>query len=208
MRINQKEMPKAAAVATQAILETMAQPTPTEPDNMQELVKALESYDTTFHPECVKARNETAKFMASVQNGTGAWLSLLGGSGVGKTFLARLVRNWSKAEGISGGMFIRWVTVCDYMRKGDYGVLDAMADASVLIVDDIGADYETELSKSKIYVIAERRLRKPTLFTSNLNLEQIGNQIDVRVASRLVRENNRVVTFGDCPDWSVSNYKN
>ena len=118
-----------------------------------------------------------------------------------------MVRKWAKAKGIHGAMFIRWITVCDYMRKGDFGVLDAMAQSSLLIVDDIGADYETSLSKAKIYSLAERRFNKPTLFTSNLTLDQIGEQIDVRVASRMVRDNNRVVTFAECPDWSVANYR-
>jgi len=181
----------------------------TQPDlgNMPTLAKSLADYDGNFHADCAKAKRETMQFMHNVKNGSGQWLTLLGGSGVGKTFLARLVRNWSQTEGIHGAMFIRWITVCDYMRKGDFGVLDAMAECSLLIVDDIGADYETALSKAKIYVLAERRFNKPTLFTSNLTLDQIGDQIDVRVASRLVRDNNRVVTFSDCPDWSVANYR-
>lgn len=104
--------------------------------------------------------------------------------------------------------FLRWITIVDYMRKGDYGVIDHVCSAEVAFIDDIGAGYETALSRSKILEIAERRTGKPTFWTTNLTAQQIADQIDVRVASRMVRDGNRVFQFSTCPDWSIVNYEN
>lgn len=104
--------------------------------------------------------------------------------------------------------FLRWITIVDYMRRGDYGVIDHVCSAEVAFIDDIGAGYETALSKAKILEIAERRTGKPTFWTANLAVQQIADQIDVRVASRMVRDGNRVFQFADCPDWSIANYGN
>jgi len=165
------------------------------------------SYDVSFHPECQSAIEEATAFLESIQSQRGVWLSLLGKSGVGKTMISRIIRNYVGENTRLSSRFIKWTTAVDYMRKGDYGVIDEMKRIEVLFVDDIGAAYETQLSKAKIEEIADYRLGKPTLWTSNLSLEDVAAEIDVRVSSRMVRDGNRVVQFKDCPDWSVANYQ-
>ena len=176
-------------------------PSMAQSDSMSE---RLRSFDQSHHSEAAFALQEALSFVADTRAGRGRWLSLLGSSGVGKTHLARGIR-----EEFPGrrNKFIRWITVCDYMRSGDFGVLDAMAEAHVLICDDIGAAYETDLSRAKIYELAERRINKPTVFTSNLDLQGVAKEVDSRVASRMVRDGSRVVQFRDCPDWALANYK-
>lgn len=164
------------------------------------------SYDASQHSECANAVSECDAFLIDLLNGVNRWISLLGNSGVGKTMLSRIMRRYVRTSTNKNGMFIRWITACDYMRKGDFGVIDAMADADVLFCDDIGAAYETDLSKKKILEVAERRTQKPTVFTSNLDLEGVGREIDVRVASRMLRDGSRVVQFKECPDYALANY--
>lgn len=120
--------------------------------------------------------------------------------------LSRAAKNYLSDRGHKTA-FLKWITIVDYMRKGDYGVVDHLCDAKVAFIDDIGAGYETALSKAKILEIAERRTGKATFWTSNLTAQQIADQIDVRVASRMVRDGNRVFEFTECPDWSIENYK-
>jgi len=165
------------------------------------------SYDVSFHPECNDARKECDAFLCDLITNEPRWLSLLGNSGAGKTMLTRIMRRFVREETTKKAMFIRWMTACDYMRKGDYGVIDAMANCEILFCDDIGAAYETDLSKKKILEVAERRSGKATVFTSNLLLEGIGNEIDVRVASRMLRDGSRVMQFKECPDYALENYK-
>lgn len=163
------------------------------------------NYDPSFHSESAGAVSAVLTFLDSTNAADGKWCALTGVSGVGKTMLARSSHKYLKSRGVES-RFMRWITIVDYMRRGDYGVIDHICDAKVLFVDDIGAGYETALSKAKILEIAERRMGKATFWTSNLTLQQIAEQVDVRVASRMVRDGNRVFEFRDCPDWSLANY--
>ena len=164
------------------------------------------NYDASFHPESAGAVSAVLTFLDSTNAGDGKWCALTGVSGVGKTMLARSAHQFLKKRGIRSN-FLRWITIVDYMRRGDFGVIDHVCDAQVAFIDDIGAAYESALSKAKILEIAERRMGKATFWTSNLTLQQIAEQVDVRVASRMVRDGNRVFEFRDCPDWSLANYK-
>jgi DNA replication protein DnaC len=190
------------------VAETMAQLTQDEPRPSLRLENVAPDYDVSFHPECAAAAAEALRFLEAVLSGGGEWCSLLGVSGVGKSFLSRAAyRYLHLREQGRKVKFLKWITIVDYMRRGDFGVIDHICDARIAFIDDIGAGYETALSKAKILEIAERRTGKPTFWTSNLTLSQIADQIDVRVASRMVRGGSRVFEFSECPDWSLANYK-
>lgn len=184
----------------------MAQPTQDAPTHSLTLESFAPDYDTGFHAECSSAAQETLEFVRRVMTADPAWCALLGVSGVGKSMLARIAFRYLSNHG-RPAKFLKWITIVDYMRKGDFGVIDHICDAGVAFIDDIGASYETAMSKAKILEIAERRTGKATFWTSNLTAQQIADQIDVRVASRMVRGGNRVFQFTECPDWSLVNYR-
>ena len=50
--------------------------------------------------------------------------------------------------------------------------------------------------------IAERRSRRWTLWTSNLDLAAM-DSLDARIASRLIRDRNEVIQFRDAPDFAL-----
>jgi DNA replication protein DnaC len=187
--------------------ETIKRLTQVEPPPSLTLENFAPGYDASFHPECRTAAAEVIRFIESTMSGGKQWCALVGVSGVGKTMLARAANQYLSEHG-KNARFLRWITIVDYMRKGDYGVIDHVCEAKVAFIDDIGAGYETALSKAKILEIAERRTGKPTFWTSNLTAQQIADQIDVRVASRMVRDGNRVFQFSECLDWSILNYGN
>lgn len=161
-----------------------------------------QGFDAT-HPECAKALREAQDFANRFDNRDpeGRWISFLGPSGRGKTHLAKAL-----AAHI-GAKPWRWMRVLDYLRRGDFGVIHHLCDMPALVLDDIGAAYETEMSRSKIGEIAERRIGKWTVWTSNYLLGGIAAEIDNRVASRMVRDGCRVVSFKEAPDWSLANYE-
>ena len=193
---------------TRAAVETLKQPTNQSLMNMDAFkCPPLSDFDQEFHPECGVAAIEVQRFVNACIEDQPTWLTLLGKSGVGKTMLARGISNYLRDEYRMEIDFIRWITVCNYMREGNYGVFDWMAERRRLIIDDIGASHETPLSKAKICELAERRLGKPTIWTSNFLLENIASAIDARVASRMVRVGNRVVQFRECPDWGLHHYE-
>lgn len=168
-------------------------------------------YERT-HPELQRAWQAASDFAADLaRRGEPArWLSLLGVSGCGKTMLAKAVRQsvlHHRPE--STCAFFKWTSVVNrYLRQGDYGIIPYLAeDVDVLVLDDIGLETGSSFSNAKLGELLDARLGKWTLLTSNLLLADISEQIDMRVASRLVRGESEVVQLVHVPDWSFEAYK-
>jgi DNA replication protein DnaC len=66
-------------------------------------------------------------------------------------------------------------------------VMDRYSNCGLLLLDDLGAEKVSDFSISTLYVIIDKRNRelKPTIITTNLSLETIGDNIDKRISSRL-----------------------
>lgn len=123
------------------------------------------------------------------------WLTLLGPSGLGKTHLCRrIIRYHRRALRGRGGASGRmpWVDMLDYLRNRQFGVAHDVCNDFLVCLDDIGAGHETDFGRAKLYEILERRMGKWTLITANLTFGEIG-RIDARIASRLIRGENRTV---------------
>ena len=136
-------------------------------------------------------------------------LSLLGRSGNGKTMLARCILSALKvnahgtsdviAERIDRGRFIRfecqfrdWRKVSEKLKNGEWGVVDAMEEPQLLVLDDIGADYDpNSIAAGKLDRLLRARSGKWTVLTSNLSLAEINTRMDGRIASFLIRDRNR-----------------
>jgi hypothetical protein len=63
------------------------------------------------------------------------------------------------------------------------------------------------MSASKLYDVLESRLGKWTVLTANVSLSQIGELLDPRIASRMIR-NNSVVVDVNLPDWNLRDISN
>ena len=147
------------------------------------------------------------------------WLSLIGNTGVGKTHLAQEIkRTWRRLEirkrcpnSASGWrvtrgkrQFFAWPYITNKIRQGDFGIIDYVCDEiDFLVIDDLGVGYQSELTTAKLGEIADRRLRKPTIITANLSLEEISDKLDPRIASRMIRGGSLVVDFQQTQDWSL-----
>src|SRR3990167_9483378 len=57
----------------------------------------------------------------------------------------------------------------------------------VLIIDDIGAEKMSDWVRQILYYIINEREQRllPTVITSNFSLQQIAEQIDIRISSRI-----------------------
>jgi DNA replication protein DnaC len=184
----------------------------------------LRDFQTFGDPQLERMKKEAASFIDDIRNNrTPRWLSLLGTSGAGKTMLAKLIHrfyqrekhleiDWPATERTREtaprvirwrGGFLNWGNaVNNRMLKGDYDFLEDVAEFSFFALDDIAAEYEKHraLSASKLYGVLESRLKKWTVLTANLSLEQIGEALDARIASRMIRHGSVVV------DVNVTDY--
>jgi DNA replication protein DnaC len=66
-------------------------------------------------------------------------------------------------------------------------VIDTYSESCFLILDDLGAEKTSEFAITSLYLVIDRRNRdnKQTIITSNLNLKEIEEKLDARIASRL-----------------------
>lgn len=146
------------------------------------------------------------------------WLSLLGSSGAGKTMLAKIVLSEARAfaqrspyviqtaieQRVRRVKFGTWPKMAKRLRQGDYDIMDEFKTAWLAIVDDIGAEHDAKSGfiPAELYDLLNERLGRWTLFTSNLSMDEIAEQIDGRIASRLRRDGSTVVEV-QVPDFAT-----
>ena len=126
------------------------------------------------------------------------WLTLFGGTGVGKTHLAAAAANDRLVVGDSV-CFAVVPELLDALRASyrDDGeasfeaTFAGLKDVDVLILDDLGAHQATEWANEKLYQLcASRYLRRaPTLITTNV----LPEDLDPRLASRLLDSQRGVI---------------
>jgi DNA replication protein DnaC len=171
----------------------------------------LSDFQTFDDPKLTRMRDETARFLTAYRaRSRPYWLSLLGPSGIGKSYLAKMAFN---------GSVYPWYEVMSWIRgddrKGHDKFLDLALsrhfdayegkytyDKSIVVLDDIGAEYVTDYSKSKLCEFLDRREQKWTMLTANMSIAQIGHLLDPRIASRMLRHDSVVVEV-DLPDFSL-----
>lgn len=132
------------------------------------------------------------------------WLTFSGCPGCGKTHLARRIRDIAREQlGFTERSAQMWTVsrVAEMLRGGDWGVLDHLAGVPLLILDDLGAEYRSELLTSKLYDLFNRRLGRWTVLTTNLTAQEIADRLDARLTSRLRRGFNELVYARDARDY-------
>ncbi len=119
------------------------------------------------------------------------WLVLKGGYGCGKTHLAAAIANARLTKG-QPALFVNTPDLLDHLRAaysphavtGYDDRFNQVRNAGLLILDDLGAQSNTEWAQEKLYQIFNHRYnaRLPTVITTNQELEAI----EIRIQSRMV----------------------
>ena len=120
-------------------------------------------------------------------------LYFYGRTGLGKTHLSLAIANevMKKGYNVVYGSVITFLNKLErekFGRTETYETEDALVDADLLILDDLGAEFTTPVAVSCLYNILNCRIarRVPTIISSNLSVEEIKNRYPESIASRII----------------------
>lgn len=172
---------------------------------------------TESHPKLKELELEVGRFCFGIWQSPqhGHLLLLAGSNGSGKTHCAEAVRRWLALVGhgkqyVKGTNCIRsldclfwhWPHLLDVFKNGGWDAVDDMFDATVLIIDDLGAGYDPSgVGTDKLCQVLSRREQMWTLITTNILPAAWEETFDRRVSSRFFRSS-VLVDLSDVPDFN------
>lgn len=120
-------------------------------------------------------------------------LYFFGRTGLGKTHLSLAIAN----EAIKKGYNVIYGSVIGFLNKMErekfgraetFETEDILIDADLLILDDLGAEFQTAFTTSAIYNLINSRIARgvPTIISSNLSIKELKERYPESVASRII----------------------
>ncbi|MFC1981281.1 ATP-binding protein [Chloroflexota bacterium] len=123
------------------------------------------------------------------------WLVFMGVTGSGKTHLAAAIVNYCYQAG-KPALFVVVPEFLDHLRstfspesKVSYDQLfESVNTAPLLVLDDFGEQATTPWAQEKLYQVINHRYNAmlPTVITTRYSLQEILDEIDISISSRLV----------------------
>lgn len=117
---------------------------------------------------------------------------MFGQTGLGKTHLSLAIANRVLEKGYSVIYdsiinILRNIEREHFSREHTSEMLDLVMDTELLILDDLGTEYETPFYNSTVYNIINTRLNsgRPTIISTNLDFAGIRRRYEERVVSRI-----------------------
>ena len=117
---------------------------------------------------------------------------ITGRTGLGKTHISLAIANEVLQKGYSV-IYDSAINILRNIEKEHFSsehsteYIDSIISADLLIIDDLGTEFETKFYNSAIYNIFNSRLNsgKPTIISTNLDLGGIKQRYDERIVSRI-----------------------
>jgi DNA replication protein DnaC len=140
------------------------------------------------------------------------WLVLMGPTGNGKTHLAAAIVNYRYEAG-QPALFVVVPEFLDHLRstfgpesKVSYDeFFESVKTAPLLVLDDFGEHSATPWAKEKMYQLISYRYNAqlPTVITTRYSLDEINEDIDEAVSSRLVDYEFSYAFSINAPDYRI-----
>lgn len=138
-------------------------------------------------------------------------LVMAGEPNSGKTHTAKRIAAWAQAAAMKAFddglgktwkrlpsvVYLNWPEVVDSFRENFTGTMDDMLSAGLLVLDDVGAEYDpTQNATNKLCQILTRREKEFTVITTNVNPISWADKFDARICDRFLRNSEVVDLFG------------
>jgi DNA replication protein DnaC len=131
-------------------------------------------------------------------------LYFYGRTGLGKTHLSLAIASDVIKKGYNV-IYGSVITFLNKMEKEKFGraetfvTEDSLIGADLLILDDLGAEFQSSYTVSAIYNLLNSRICRgvPTIISSNLSLDEIKNRYPESIASRIIGTFSPVEFIGD-----------
>jgi DNA replication protein DnaC len=152
----------------------------------------LTGTDLVAFPEQIRVvRRFAERIDENLNRGRGVWI--MGDVGTGKTMLAMLISKAALDAGRTSAIYslprlLHLLREAIDEQDGVVGFLDRLSTVDLLHVDDVGAENRTDWALEQLYSIINSRYEdeRSILITTNLQPDELAEQIGVRTVSRLV----------------------
>ena len=136
---------------------------------------------------------EFAKQYAATFNSDSKSILMFGQTGLGKTHLSLAIADSVLRKGYSV-IYDSAINILRSIEKEHFSyehsseMIDLVMNTDLLILDDIGTEYESSFYTATVYNIINTRLNcgKPSIISTNLDFNGIARRYDKRVMSRIV----------------------
>ena len=168
-----------------------------------------EKYKSKISPRenILKIRKLCDKFIENFDDPNENNLLFCGNSGLGKTFLSSCIAN----ELIKKGKTVLYQTapimldnIIDYkFGKTNNNIVSTINSVDLLIIDDLGTETKNNLKITELFNIINSRLLNQnntitkTIISTNLSLQELYNNYDERILSRIIGNYEACYFFGD-----------
>lgn len=114
-------------------------------------------------------------------------LLFYGSVGTGKSFTAACIGNYlmGQLRPVVMTSFVKLLErFSSFKMNDDQRLIEQLTEPDLLILDDLGAERDTDFALEKVYAVIDDRYRagKPIILTTNLTLKEMKENTDIRYA--------------------------
>jgi DNA replication protein DnaC len=146
---------------------------------------------TAFPHQVSVVRRFAARISENVEQGHSVWI--MGDIGTGKTALAMLISKAALDVGKTVAIYslprlLSLIRESIEHDEGIVGFLDKLSSVDLLHIDDVGAENQTDWALEQLYTIVNTRYeeQRSIVLTTNLDHDELAEQVGERIVSRLV----------------------
>ncbi len=165
-------------------------------------IHSFEEFRLDYYPDEVIDGDNARQRMTVVYNNCKGYaeefgadsdsLFFYGPTGLGKTFLSSCIAGEVMKKGSSVVFFsvpsLFSQLEDEHFGRSDSKTMDILMSADLVILDDLGSEFRTKFTESKLYEIINGRMNldKPVIVSTNLSIRDLHEMYNERLISRII----------------------